>query len=123
MWGARGILGVVVGGLVVGGLGLGGPAQAEAVASIGRRSLNPATTMHVTVTLRPRDPVALAAYAAAVSTPGSPKFRRYLTPAQFARRFGATRRELAVVRESLRSRGLAPGAASAGRLSIPLTAT
>src|SRR5579884_3601475 len=40
--------------------------------------------MHVTVTLQPRDPTALQAFATAVSTPGSPQYRDYLTPAQFA---------------------------------------
>ena len=53
-------------------------------------SVPAAVPMHITVTLRPRDPAALAAYARAVSSPGSASYRRYLTPAQFARRFGAT---------------------------------
>src|SRR5690242_12415770 len=47
------------------------------------------TPMHLTVTLQPRDPAALQAYATAVSTPGSPQYRDYITPAQFAERFGA----------------------------------
>jgi len=41
--------------------------------------------LHVTVTLRPRSPAALAAYARAVSTPGSAWYHAYLTPAQFGR--------------------------------------
>ena len=53
-----------------------------------------AQQLHVTVALRPRDPSALAAYARAVSTPGSADYRRYLTPAQFAQRFGATTAEI-----------------------------
>src|SRR5215471_2127255 len=40
-----------------------------------------ATQMHVTVTLEPRDPAALQAFADAVSTPGSPQYRQYITPA------------------------------------------
>ena len=78
---------------------------------------------HVTVALRPHDPAALAAYAQAVSTPGSPDYRDYLTPRQFARRFGAGRPQVDRVRAALRARGLAPGRPSAGGLSLSLTAT
>ncbi|MGH2857011.1 MAG: protease pro-enzyme activation domain-containing protein [Solirubrobacteraceae bacterium] len=151
MWGARAIAGLAVelavGALVLGAAGASyasagaragadagarpvrallvriGPAPAAEAPMIARRALDPATTLRVTLTLRPRNPAALAAYAAAVSTPGSSDYRRYLTPAQFARRFGATQRQIATVRETLRARGLAPGPASAGGLSIPVTAT
>ncbi len=83
----------------------------------------PATKqLHVTVALRPRDPSALAAYARAVSTPGSAAYRRYLTPTQFARRFGATAAQIAAVRRSLRARGLTAGAVSRGSLSISVAA-
>src|ERR1700759_4166015 len=78
--------------------------------------------MHVTVTLRPRDPSALAAYARAVSTPGSSSYRRYLTPAEFAARFGATARQIGAVRRSLLAHGLAPGRVSRGALSISVVA-
>lgn len=83
----------------------------------------PATRLRVTVTLKPRDPAALDAYAKAVSTPGSPDYRRYLTPSEFGRRFGATPAQVAVVRESLRARGLHPGPTSPGSLSVPVSAT
>jgi Pro-kumamolisin, activation domain/Putative Ig domain len=85
--------------------------------------LVPATErLHVTVALRPRDPSALTAYARAVSTPGSAGYRRYLTPTQFARRFGASAAEIGAVRRSLRARGLTPGAVSRGSLSISVVA-
>jgi subtilase family serine protease len=83
----------------------------------------PATRMHVTLALRLRDPAALAAFATDVSTPGSAVYRRYLTVAAFARRFGATRAEIDAVESALRARGIAPGAVSANGLSIPVTAT
>ena len=86
-------------------------------------SVPAAVRMHITITLRPRDPAALAAYARAVSTPGSAAYRRYLTPAQFARRFGATGVQVRAVRRSLRARGLTPGALSRGALSISVAAT
>ncbi len=44
--------------------------------------------LSLTLTLRPRDPAGLAAFDVAVTTPGSPLFRRFITPAQFAQRFG-----------------------------------
>ena len=83
----------------------------------------PSTPMHVTVTLQPRDPFALQAFADEVSTPGSPLFRDYITPAEFAQRFGATSDEVQTVESSLEAHGLTPGAPSPNDLSIPVTAT
>ena len=82
----------------------------------------PAAVVHVTVTLRPRDPAALSAYARAVGTLGSGSYHQYLSPAQFAQRFGATATQIRRVTAALRARGLRPGPASRGRLSIPVTA-
>jgi hypothetical protein len=73
---------------------------------------------HVTVVLAPRSSSALAAYARAVSDPASSVYHHYLTPGQFARRFGATPAAIARVRLELRARGLTPGALSANHLSI-----
>ncbi|MGN6872756.1 MAG: S53 family peptidase, partial [Solirubrobacteraceae bacterium] len=81
------------------------------------------TPLHVTVTLQPRDPAALEAYATAVSTPGSPQYHDYITPAQFAERFGAAPDAVAAVEASLRAHGLTPGQPSPNALSIPVTAT
>jgi subtilase family serine protease len=81
------------------------------------------TPMHVTITLQPRDPAALEAFATAVSTPGSPQYRDYITPAQFAERFGAAPDTVAAVEASLRAHGLTPGAPSPNALSIPVTTT
>lgn len=77
--------------------------------------------VHVTVTLRPRDPAALARAARAVSTPGSPQYRRYLSPRGFGKRFGPRAGTIRTVRDALRARGLNPGRPSAGGLSIPLS--
>lgn len=86
-------------------------------------ALAPGTPMHVTLTLRPRDPGALQAFANAVSTPGSPLYRHYITPAQFAQRFGATSATLQALTSSLRAHGLTPEAPSVNGLSIPVRAT
>jgi hypothetical protein len=81
------------------------------------------TPLGVAVALEPRDPAALSAYATAVATPGSSVYHDYITPAQFARRFGPTATQIAAVEASLRGHGLVPGAVSANGLSISLQAS
>jgi hypothetical protein len=101
----------------------GGGGAAAAAAVPPARQASRSDAQHVTVTLRPRDPARLAAYAQAVSTPGSPDYGDYLTPHQFGARFGARAVRIAAVRRALRAAGLDPGRVSAGGLSIRLTAT
>jgi subtilase family serine protease len=86
-------------------------------------AVSPGLRLRVRVALKPRSVAALDAYAQAVSTPGNADYRRFLTPKQFRRRFGATTARVSRVRASLRARGLRPGPTSAGGLSIPVTAT
>ncbi len=94
------------------------PAGARALGQLAQ-----STQLQVTVTLRPRDPASLAAYAAAVATPGSNIYHRYLSVSEFARRFGPTQAELVAARASLRAEGLTPGAVSANDLSLRVTAS
>jgi subtilase family serine protease len=82
-----------------------------------------ATRIHLSVALEPRDPAALQAFATAVSTPGSNIYGQYITPAEFAQRFGPTSAQIESVEASLAAHGLSPGAPSANHLSIPLTAS
>lgn len=81
------------------------------------------TSLSATVTLAPRDPAGLAAYAQVVSTSGPAVDRRYLSVAQFADRFGATPADASTVAAALRSQGLHVGALSANALSLPVSAT
>ena len=81
------------------------------------------TPLRLTIALQPRDPAALRAFATAVSTPGSPEYRDYVAPAQFAQRFGATPDAVQAVEASLRAHGLTPGTPSSNALSIPVTTT
>lgn len=74
--------------------------------------------VRATVALTPRDPAALQAYAQAVSDPASPLYHRYLSVAQFARRFGSSPAAISRVRAMLVARGLAPGPVSANRLEL-----
>lgn len=82
-----------------------------------------ATRMSVAVALRPRDPAGLQSLATEVSTPGSSLYGQYLTPAQFATRFGATPAQVGEVESSLRAHGLSPGPVSPNGLSIPVSTT
>jgi subtilase family serine protease len=81
------------------------------------------TALPLTVTLKPRNPAALAAEARAVSDPGSADYRHFLSPAQVAQQFGATPATIAQVTSSLRHEGLTVGAPSATGLSLPVSGT
>jgi hypothetical protein len=81
------------------------------------------TSLNVDIALEPRDPAALANYAAEVSTPGTRFYRDYITPKEFPGRFGPTSTAIAAVRGWLESDGLKPGALSSNHLILHLTAT
>ena len=82
-------------------------------------------TRHValTISLASRDPLAMQTMATAVSTPGSPVYRHYLSVAQFAERFGAPRSHIAAVSRALRAEGLHVGSVDANHLSLNVTGT
>jgi subtilase family serine protease len=75
----------------------------------------------LTVSLQPRDPVALSRYATAVSTPGSRDYGRTLTVPQFARRFGAPHSHIAAVRKALRRDGLTIGKLDRNDLTLAVS--
>lgn len=79
------------------------------------------TQLNVTVTLQPRDPAALAAYATAVSTPGSSVYHQYLSVGQFSQRFGPTPSAIAAAQASMRAQGLAPGPLAPNGLSFQVS--
>jgi subtilase family serine protease len=81
------------------------------------------TTLPLVVTLQPRDPAALSAEVQAVSDPHSPEYRHFLTPQEFARRFGPTPSTVAQVASALRSQGLTVGRPAATGLSLPVSGT
>lgn len=91
----------------------------EPDATIG--ALAPGTHLHLTVVLRPHDAAALAARAAAVSSPSSPLYRRFLDVDQFAARFGASATDVKRLRATLRREGLHPGSLARDHLSLTLT--
>jgi subtilase family serine protease len=83
----------------------------------------PTSQLHLTIALQPRDPSGLQVLATAVSTPGSPRFRHYLTVDQFAQRFGATSSQISAVRSALQAQGLDVGTPTVNDLTIPVTGT
>jgi hypothetical protein len=120
------------------GLGLTGTAGARAAGfaprvprggvllPAGARDLGPvapSTRLNAMVTLRPRRPQALAAYARAVTDPSSSDYHHYLSVAQFERHFAPAPAQLRAVRARLRARGLTVAATTANGLSIPVSAT
>ena len=86
-------------------------------------AVSPERQLSLYVALEPRDPAALASFAEAVATPGSPLYGDYLSVPQFAARFGPTPAQVATVRTALTAQGLDVGAPSANNLSLPITAT
>jgi subtilase family serine protease len=86
-------------------------------------AMTPARKLHLNVTLKVRDQAALKAFLADLSNRQSPLFHRFLQPGQFGPRFGPTLAAIAAVRAALRQAGLSPGADSASRLYIPVTAS
>ncbi|HWE91342.1 MAG TPA: protease pro-enzyme activation domain-containing protein, partial [Pseudonocardiaceae bacterium] len=108
--------------------------DAQAPQSIGKAPAVPKTAvpaaapaagqaLSLDVELAPRDPAALNAFVAAVSTPGSARYHHYLAKGQFASTFGPTQAAIDAVTAALRADGLTPGAVSPDGLTIPVTTT
>ena len=81
------------------------------------------TMLHLDVVLAGRNPSGLAAAVHAVSTPGSPDYRHYLSGAQFAAEYGPTAAEVMRVSSSLRALGLTVDAPDAGSTLLPVSGT
>jgi hypothetical protein len=102
------------------------PVGAAPVIPRGALALGPAATsmrLRFDVVLSPRYSAGLQHFAAAVSEPGSAVYRHYLTPAQFASRFGQDRSVLRQVEGALQRAGLRPGPVPVNRLLIPIATT
>ena len=75
------------------------------------------------VVLAGQNSAAEAAYLRAISTPGSPLYRHFLTPTGFAQRFGAARNTIAQVTQYFSANGLHPLSLSTGGLVLHVRAT
>ena len=86
------------------------------------RSAGSAEAVRVQVYLQWRDPAGAESIAMAISTPGTPQFHHFLTPAQWASRFSATDADVAAVRSWLQGNGFHVGAVPSNHLFVPATA-
>lgn len=83
-----------------------------------RGVVNPATPMNsMAIALQPTDAqkAELAAFLSDVQNPASPLFHKWLTPEQYADRFGASTADIQKISDWLRSQGLTIDQASRGR--------
>jgi len=67
------------------------------------------TSIQLSIELRSSDPSGLIATAEAISTPGSPQYGQFLTPAQIQSRFGPTQASKTALESYLTSHGLTIG--------------
>jgi len=129
---------VVTGSAVLGQFAAaGGPASASGPAGARLSRLAPripvgasaigaqaaSTPIDLSVALAPRDEAALTSFIAATSTPGSPSYRHYLAPGQFASRFGPTSTTIAAVQDELRSLGIPATTLSSDHLFVNAATT
>jgi subtilase family serine protease len=80
-----------------------------------------AQVLHLDVGLAGQDPTGLANEVEAVSTPGSPAYRHYLTSAQFAAAYGPSAAEVQQATATLRAQGLTVGTPNLGSTLLPIT--
>ena len=94
------------------------PATLDGATLVG--DVDPAQPMSVAIVLPLRNAAAAEAFATAASTRGNPQFHHFLTPEQFAQRFGASANDYAALLAWARSQGLQPGETYAARTVLPV---
>lgn len=102
---------------------LPGSVPSWAVAKNRAASTDAAQQVTFRVYLNYRGGDAAAAYATAVSTPGSASYKRFLTPAQFRDRFSPAQADVDSVASWLKSQGFTVGATPANRKYVEATGT
>ncbi len=85
--------------------------------------VNKVITTTFALTLRPHDASGLTSFIASLSDTASQNYRHFLTPAEFAQRFGASRASYDAVREYFEGYGLRVGDLSTSRLVAHVTGT
>jgi len=75
----------------------------------------------VLLSLPSQDPDGAASFATHVSTPGDPLYRHYLTPEQFAARFGANESDYEATVAWAKARGMTVGEHFVARTILPVT--
>ncbi|HEV8266670.1 MAG TPA: S53 family peptidase [Thermoanaerobaculia bacterium] len=77
----------------------------------------------VLISLRQRNPEALARFLEAQQDPASPQFHRWLTPEEFGDRFGAAREDVEALTGWLAEQGLVVESVSKGRIAVAVSGT
>jgi trimeric autotransporter adhesin len=124
----------VLASIAVAGLCADVPAQRVALATrtpiqsadaIDAGALPSSTPIELTVTLAmsPEQNAALDEFLANITTPASPAYHQWLTPQQFAARFGATDAQIATISAWLTSQGLSVDAVSASKTRLTISGT
>ncbi len=85
---------------------VGGSSPESSSAPVRLGSADPDDQVQVDLILAERDPAAGAAYLAAMSDPGSPDYRHFLTAAESGARFGPTDATIACIAQALAAAGL-----------------
>jgi subtilase family serine protease len=83
----------------------------------------PATPVEFDVGVQLRDPAGALAFEQAVSDPGSPNYRQFLTPAQWEARFSPTQASVEAVGAWLRSQGISVEGVTPDRMTIEASAS
>jgi subtilase family serine protease len=97
------------------------PSWANASARAGSPSSS--TKVNFRVYLQNRDAASAARYAMAVSTPGNPAYRKFLTPAQYRAKFSPTSGDAAAVSSWLRGQGFTIGVVPDNHKYVEATGT
>lgn len=96
--------------------------RGQTVAAVGHAARTGAVAsdkqMSVTVSLAPRDQTALQAFIKSTGERTSANYHHYLTPAQFASRFGPSSDQINTVTSYLKSAGLSVGNVDGGHLTV-----
>ena len=80
-------------------------------------------TMRIILALPLRDKAGAESFARGVQDPASPDYRKFLTPAEFGARFGASADDDAALRQWAVGSGLTVGPASSSRTTLSLQGT
>ena len=99
-----------------------GTAPVWATASADRGQVSAGTSVDSTVYLASKDQAAMEAYAAAVATPGTSLYHKYLTASEYQSEFGTTAAQVTAVEAWLRSSGLHVVSADSHEVEVSGTA-
>jgi subtilase family serine protease len=102
---------------------LGGTAAPAAVQTQPAGPVGSSSIVNFSLLLQLRDATGAKAFVQAVSTPGSPSYRHYLTASQWEARFSPTSANVNQAQAWLRGQGFTVGAVSKDRLTIAASGT